>query len=580
MFLNFFLPCFLFFSLPSWVFANTCEEGFSSGEVFISFIKKRIRGSVEKELKPNWSKKIIKKTKHWTRTEALQFLDFLINRIGEKETLQKLIFFPDFPNTGFNDFIKKIPIYDQINKEIITAILTEHIIPISLFLQAENIRKIQKIYPLMESYIGKQGAIYLLIDLHKVFFKTNPNETRKVIDFINDYTKKHALITDTLNNRVDYFRQFISYLTSPPFFQVDISDIKFSNFRELKEFSKLILKKSRKLHEKRIETKKVERETTETPQNNTMEDVVLMHTINTKIASMFVAYSKAKLRNLKKTVAILEQYIKPEEVASIMMNSTEIYSVNPKHLKKVINILKKAHSVSIDSSITEAENKLKTMITMGPEYLSILNKVLTQPTPPTINLKELINFIMKKNIDSLLSANPTYLKNTITILNTYFSKEMVALILHDKTDWHQQLHSDLLQAAKSKHLQKVITFIEKFLKKDEINYIITRHYLNTTHLLPKIWIRKSAVFIKIVGILKSHIDQKSVLLRLVKEIIEIDSFLISELHDDLVKMNDTLDHNTMKKLLTEVPILELSPQIQELKLMISDKTPSDPSSLH
>lgn len=44
MLLNFFLPFFMFFSLLTWVFANPCEEMFSSSSnIFISFMKKQMK---------------------------------------------------------------------------------------------------------------------------------------------------------------------------------------------------------------------------------------------------------------------------------------------------------------------------------------------------------------------------------------------------------------------------------------------------------------------------------------------------------------------------------------------------------
>ena len=360
MILKILLPFFLFISFPLWSFANSCENGFPSGEVFITFAKKQLKESgrsFEKLLGPKWVANIAENTKHWTHIEASQFLNFLINRIGAKAALQNLMSFSDFPKMSINQLMKKIAAYDKINKEIITSILKNRI-PLSPFLQGNNINKVKRIYLLIESYIGEQGAVYLLshINTYEIFFESNPNTMKKVIIFVDEYTKKYGFVTDTLENRVNYFRQFVSL----PRKQQKPSKIQISNFSELKAFSGLIFKKLREL-----DTKIKEKSEEGIPTDKLNLQLIHLQLIQTRQAgSLFSAFSKANFHDLKETVAVLEQYIKPEEIAKMIMdkNITFIYSANPQNLKSIIDLLKKAHSVPLQKNIYEVKERMSKKI--------------------------------------------------------------------------------------------------------------------------------------------------------------------------------------------------------------------------
>ena len=566
MVLKIFLPFFLLISLPSWESANACEKGFSAGEVFISFAKKQLGKSFEKKIGPEWSEKIIENVKHWNRTEASQFLDFLIDRIGKEKAADWLMLSTDFPKMSVNQLMKKIAAYDQINKEIITSILKQaHRISLPAFLKGNNINNVKKIYFLIESYIGEQGAVYLLSDptTYKIFSKSNPNEIKKVIDFVDDYTQKHALIIDTLNNRVDYFRQIISL----PSDQAHMSHIKFNNLSELKEFGKLIFKKLREL-DKEIEEKNL------LPKDDLAVDTSrfnLKLIQLSRIATMFSAYFKSNFQNLKDTVAILEQYIKPEEIANMMMNSTTIYSVNPRNLKAVIDLLKKAHSIPSQENIHEVKERILKKIeeerqkgNIDSDLAKPITKIIEQMNKPPLKPEAFISYMIRKYSGYFLLADPINMKKVMDLLEKNYTKNKWNVILQPNSR-HKEIQLGLL-LADPVHLEKVLNIFEKYLEKDEIIYIIIHKFTDISMIKED----KIDHFTKVVEILGTHIDIKDVLAHRIIELLENDVFS-SEIYYTLTKISNTSDPNTMKKSLTELSLLEFIPSIQEVENSMAEE---------
>ena len=579
MFLKFFLSFFLCISLPIYAFANFCEKGFSAGDVFISFVKKQVGSKHLETERPTWSAVIIEDAKHWTREEASQLLDFLINRVGEEGAAGWLMSPSQIPKMSVNSFIKKITAYDKIDKKITSSILINYNIPTSSVLTANNVRKVKKMFHLIESYIGKQGALYLLGHHHsayEIFFKSNFNETKKIIDFIDEYSKKHGFVMDTLHGIVDYFRRF----TSPP--QI----IPLLNFSELKEFGKLI---SEAIKEKE-ETGEIHE--TADIRNTATSSVrgiiyIVKDDIYDKAALLFSAFSKANFQKLKETVAILEEYIDPVEVANMMMmrrNKTAIYSVDPQNLNEVINILKKAHTFPQDSIKVIKERRLKEIedeIEKGnikPDLIQPATELIEQMTEPPLKPKEFIIYMLRQYTNELLSINPTRLKDVMTLLEeNYISKSDWRAILQP---WeYREIQTGLLLANPT-YLQKVIDVFEKHLGTDIAFYLII-HQFTIISLIKKSNLFGQGEFndfIKTVEILGTHIDIKDVLIERIVELVNNYVFS-SEIYNTLTEISSKSDRNTMKKSLTELSLLEFIPSREEFENSIAEK-PADTTTLH
>ena len=560
-FLRFFLFFLILFSLSNWAFAIPCEEGFANEDIFVSFAKKQMGESFEKELEANWSKTIAENTKHWTRTEATQFLDFLINRIREKSTLEKIDKFSEkISDMRFNDFMNMVKSYDQINKDIIDTLIharsyrddfiKNHI--------ADKV-KTQQLSRILENYIGGAGTFYIINSLP--INEINLNEIRKTLLFVNTYTSTHGTVTDTLENKREFFKQIMSLLPSER--SAQNLRMSFSNFSEFIEFGRLLFEEMKK-----IDQEVISRDTFFLSlQNLNLQDLA------GRIHRIFSGFSKSKSAHLMEIVRILEEYIEPSEIAELMMQNEDIYSANLKHLIEVISILKKAHGGSTNET----------------------------------SARELITTMMRESISSLVLANPTYLKNAITIIEKYMGKDFVPLILQSKEDVHLFYRSQLLQAALSDHLQRAITVLEREFTREDITNMIemnTALYIirsidlrelgySRIELFSSLWVPTDPTspnyFVNIVEILRTYIDQKPVLLRRVNEIIEEISDLSAEnFYEELLKMSNELNHTEMVKLLnSDIPLSELNPRIKEIiqyfeedseSLDFSD--PSNPRTLH
>ena len=227
---------FLFICIHTWVSAASCEDGFSQESALISFVKKQKGEAFEKELEPKWSDKITQKTKDWTQTETSQFLNFLISRFGEENTVKIIEAFSEFEGaTTPKKIITRVAFYDQININIVNHILLFHV-DFNLLMTNSNPNYIQKINTLIESYIGKTGAAYIMWHLliyRDMLVEAHPDEMIIVMGIVEYYTNKYGVTTDTLENRVHFFKTWVSSTDRKT------TDIQFRNFREFIEFNKI-----------------------------------------------------------------------------------------------------------------------------------------------------------------------------------------------------------------------------------------------------------------------------------------------------------------------------------------------------
>ncbi len=575
MLLKVFLSFFMFFSLSTWVFANPCEEAFSSsGSVFVSFVKKQMGKEFETELPANWSAQVTENTKHWTPAEASQFLDFLIHREGELSALKHIKSLAYFPNIiSFRDLMDKINFYDQIHRDIVHELLsgnrTEESFDSLITNNNVNKVKIQQVSQIIEKYIGKAGVPYvmrdLILDMGEELSHSNPKEIGRVIDFVDRYTKKHGVVTDTMDNRVSFFKQFVSL----PREEQKPSKIRFSNLSELKEFSELVSKAVRE-KEREIAT---DARTTALKEQTGASAVYSLTRISTfslqfvmriKVINLLSAYHNLRLSDLKKTIRILELYLEPAEVADILMNKPDIYMMDPKRLKEVIVILETAYNIPF---YLQRDMDEMLGVIVNDAAMRGHKKLTSKERKAIINhlnktSKAFINYLLRNRTEDLLLTNPTHLENTISILERYVGKTGVALIL--RMEGFADYHRDILMTNPD-YIQKVINVLEKYFEKDEMTAIVGDHFSAMGK------IKDSDAFTEIVEILGARIDQRSIFFKRITELLKIgyeffplDEVML-EIRNALIKMSNTLDHRQMKKILENTHLSELSPLVREMK---------------
>ncbi len=582
-FLKSLLSVLLFFSLPNWVLAISCGEVFANKEVFISFAKKLRGEGYEKEFGTDWSQKVAENTKHWTRMEVSQFMDFLNNRIGEENTLKRIEFISSgMVNVSFKEFMEMVKFYDQISKDILDILLYQMSQRIAetrdyflMFMRNYTLDtvKAQKLSKVIGDYFGGVGIAHVMsrVSIHEVDVK----EIGRVMYFVNTYISKYGGSPNILENRVDFFREVV---------RVDIIQkrpkIILKNFDELKQFGGVLVEEIRR---------KSTHNTTVKNMLDLLNSTLTVALLDVKVNRMFYILSTAKKHTLIETVRILEEYIEPKEIAQLMVNVPEIYLANPKHLMEVINILKQEHVLPNDKVILDSEGKMK-MIDSNHVGVSLVEYLFKKQVLPVINPNELITVIMQKNIEYLLLANPVYLRNTISILKKYLTKTDVALMLRYRTDQHLSFQGNLLEIASTNNLQRIVIVLEKTFETSEITDILVRNFfhelfegnsdISTTlaaNFFPRIWKETPDQFINIVGVFRTYIEEKSVLLQRIYELIEeVDPYSIRDLYDSLVQMSRTRGREQVVRVLnSNISLSELSPKMQETKMienMISRET--------
>lgn len=601
-FLKFLLSFLLFFSLSNWVLATSCKGGFTNENIFISFAKK-VRGeeSYEKELGTEWSRKVAENTEHWTRREVSEFIDFLSHRIGEKRTLLTIHYISSgIAGISFKEFMEMVRFYDQISKDILDALLyqmNEHTVEaVDYFLMfvknyTSNKVKAKELSTVLGSYFGGVGVAHIMgrLPLHEVDLK----EIGEVVGFVNSYIGKHGGVPNISENRVNFFREVV---------RIDITQerpkIVLKNLGELKQFGGVLVEEIRKGDTNSTTVKSV---------SDLFNNILTLKLLEVKVNGVFYGLSSVSKRTLIETVRILEEYVEPKEVAEFMVNVPEIYLANPKHLTEVINILKQERDLPNDRFIIKSESKMK-MVDSHHVGVSIMGYVFETQALPVMSSKELITVIMRENVRYLLLAHPVYLQNTINILKKYLTKVGVALMLKYRTDQHLLFQRDLLEISNTDSLQKVVAALEKIFVKEEITEILVRNFFhelfdlrhafaelaeegNSTSVsttlvadfFPRIWMEAPDQFINMVGLFRTYIEQRYVLLQRVYELIEeVDSYSVQDLYEALVQMSRTQSHEQLARILnSDISLSELSPKMQETTIIenIISKETEEPEEL-
>ena len=565
------LTFILFFFLPHWVFSTPCKESVSPGAVFVSFVKKHRGEKFKTELPANWTERIAESTRSWIRRDALQFLDFLINRQEEASALERIQSLADFPNIiPFEKLMSKVSLYDQIHTGIVDKFLEEGELFETLMTdpQLDEV-KIRELQQFITSYIGELGASYFMRDfiLYRAEELENLNlkEMKEVVKFVDAYTKEYELVTAFPEKRVSFFKQFFSL----PYEQQRASQIEIHNFSELKIFSQLAFEELRKREKELpgiIEQKSYD-----------YKLILMRHLqgmIKVKITHLFFALYNPRLSDLKKVVKILERYFRASEVAHILMSKVDIYNVNPKDLKEVINILEGVYNVPLASK--EYRNKIiNSVIDVVTPQLEARErrkviKILNRTT------EEFIQSIFKEKTDQLMVINPTHLKKTLAILKSYLGPEGTAFTL--RIGMLYVGHQDNLLMINPDYLQRVIAVMKKYFEDEEMTHIVESHFSEMGI------IKEIDAFTEIVEILRARIDQKSVFRERIKELFGLirdfspfDDEIIRETRDTLIKLSNTLDHRQLTELLTNTPVIEFSTTTQYMMKIIGDRKQSSSS---
>ena len=159
MFFTSFFKNKLFVSVISLLFSinalsNPCEERFLE-HPFVHFTKEQLGEYWQNQMPRNWESRIMKYTTFWKREDMDSFLNYLINRIGEEETLNRVKSSSYFNSLRYKDFLDRILLYEKyIGVEEVTNRLRKSL---SGFNEGD-VKKIEKVVQYLEEDMGLQRA--------------------------------------------------------------------------------------------------------------------------------------------------------------------------------------------------------------------------------------------------------------------------------------------------------------------------------------------------------------------------------------------------------------------------------------
>ena len=334
--------------------------------------------------------------------------------------------------------METVRFYDQVNKNIVPYKLLER--SFSTF-SSESLIKQRQINDIIINNFGKEVLALMIIkspdirgfsDIYKGnYIIDQANRIEEVTKYINSYTKKYGVTTVPLKDRLNTFRQALL----PASGERARSDpnnkyFKINNLQELIEVSKIFIEVETKMALRSINKVEVIYYPYNFMPSAKRQSMGLM----SFLSSIFF---QAEHSRLKKTVHILEQYIRPEEIANLLMrNDPEIYSVDPKNLKEAIDVFIYSQITFSKNTLLKAVEELKEIlkkIELETEIKMPLLKV-TEELPADISdisvvePKELISEILRTFPHLLLSANPKNIRDVISILKNSIGEELFFLM--------------------------------------------------------------------------------------------------------------------------------------------------------
>ncbi len=172
----------LLFALNSFA-QGKCEH------VFIQFAKNQIGKNFNSEMPKNWKTKVTETTKSWDEPEMKEFLNFLINRIGEEETLKRIRAVSYFKLFRFKNFLERVKLYENyIEKEGVNERLKKSL---SGF-HKNSVKNIKDNIQFIKDYIGEEATRERIEKDLQGFSRANLSELKKVVQFIENYIEKEA----------------------------------------------------------------------------------------------------------------------------------------------------------------------------------------------------------------------------------------------------------------------------------------------------------------------------------------------------------------------------------------------------
>ena len=155
----------LFLSVPGICLSSGCPDVFTitenpSGKEVIKYIE-RYKGEYNLTgYDKQWEQRVYSFFKDWELEEAKNFLKYLSDRIGVKDTLKSLNHPRYFAKSGYKKFLELVLFYESyLGKDKVTERLRKSM---GGFFILTSLEKLKKVVKYVEGYIGKEGVTKIM----------------------------------------------------------------------------------------------------------------------------------------------------------------------------------------------------------------------------------------------------------------------------------------------------------------------------------------------------------------------------------------------------------------------------------
>ena len=422
-------------------------EGQSAGDIFIEsarvFFREEFEEEGEKKYKnmkeeeafqqrmgSDWENKIQETTEYWTNADAIAFLEYLFNRIGQRMTLSRIKGTSYFKDMSYSHFLDRVEFY--------------------------------------EGYIGEDGVTYRLNRSLSGFHRGDIIEIQRVIEFLEEYLGSREILQKMMMKNLNIFsplsskegaqanlenvKDVIAYLMSINITEEQIKSMITSNFEGFVKATRRKLETKRQL----------------LIQEETVGISFTLKEIDKMIVESIQDFLQADLSKVKSMITYLKEIIKDEQLIKDMAirNLQGLAKSDPETLQDKRESLTRAETIGIAFILEEID---KMIVESIQDFLRAdLSKVKSMITylKEIIKDEQLIKAMAVRNLQGLARGDPETLQNKRASL-TRAETIGIAFTLEEIDKMIVESIEGFLQADLSK-VKSMITYLKEIIKDEQL----------------------------------------------------------------------------------------------------------------
>ena len=384
----------------------------------------------EKRMGSDWENKIQETTEYWTNADAIAFLEYLFNRIGQSMTLSRIKGTSYLARINYSRFLGRVEFY--------------------------------------EDYIGEDGVTYRLNRALSGFHRGDIIEIQRVIEFLEEYLGSREILQKMMMKNLNIFsplsskegaqanlenvKDVIAYLMSINITEEQIKSMIISNFEGFVKATRRKLETRRQL----------------LIQEETVGISFTLKEIDKMIVESMEDFLRVDLSKVKSMITYLKEIIKDEQLIKDMAvrNLQGLAKSDPETLQDRRESLTRAETIGIAFTLEEID---KMIVENIEDFLRVdLSKVKSMITylKKIIKDEQLIKDMAVRNLKGLAKSDPETLQDrrasltrAETIGTAFTLKEIDKMIVESIQGF--------LQADLSK-VKSMITYLKKIIKDEQL----------------------------------------------------------------------------------------------------------------